>query len=114
MHIRVSLDAFEAFARSWPALGEPGRGGLRLDLDDSTGDLDDIQGDANLDPSGAVALVADYQAEFKAYRRSAEYELKNVKKALRLLPGLNSAQEWIRLDVVSSILQARSRHRKTA
>lgn len=58
--------------------------------------------------AGFDALVAD---EYESFRRSPDWELRNVRHALNLLPFLNTDREDARLVAVKRI-QSERRSRK--
>lgn len=53
--------------------------------------------------------IEQRETERLRFARSADWELRNVRKALSLLPGLNTPEEWARLDAVKDILRERQK-----
>ena len=47
------------------------------------------------------------QQEYECFKRSPDWELKNVRKALNFFPLLNGPQELARLEAVKRILAER-------
>lgn len=54
-----------------------------------------------------------YTEELAAYQRRPTWELNNVRRALRIMPILNTPRETARLDAVNAILKQRKQKWRT-
>jgi hypothetical protein len=61
--------------------------------------------------NGRNTMTDLVQVEYESFRRSPDWELRNIRKALNLMPFLNTPEQTARLEAVKRIQTERKARR---